>query len=335
MRPVRWASSESTEEPSARHGTTPVAITTWSSGAGPAGRDDVGGPGGGQQAELTCSYRYVTPNDVTVTRVIRAGTCDSRGRPAGGLFVIEELSRRTGMTVRSIRSYQSRKLLPPPEVRGRTGYYDERHVARIELIKDLQSEGLKLDSDRPDARQRRPLRRRPAALQPHGGRAVRRRPAARSPRSRTSRAALRRRRVRGAQRAGPRREARPRPVGRRRPTRSSPPASSTPASTPSTPSGSPPTRPSTSSSSCASTPTGSPASTWTCTSSASGRPSSTPGRPRTVGRRAGRPREVRNLATEALLAAFELVMAERVDETFGRELLRSPRTTGRSKHRDR
>lgn len=61
-------------------------------------------------------------------------------------FVIDELSRRTGLTVRSIRAYQSRKLLPPPQVKGRTGYYDERHVARIELIKDLQSEGLKLDS---------------------------------------------------------------------------------------------------------------------------------------------------------------------------------------------
>ncbi len=61
-------------------------------------------------------------------------------------FVVEELSRRTGITVRSLRSYQSRKLLPPPLVRGRTGYYDERHVARIELIKDLQSEGFKLDS---------------------------------------------------------------------------------------------------------------------------------------------------------------------------------------------
>jgi len=61
-------------------------------------------------------------------------------------FSIEELSRRTGITVRSLRSYQSRRLLPPPDVRGRTGYYDERHAARIELIKDLQSEGFKLDS---------------------------------------------------------------------------------------------------------------------------------------------------------------------------------------------
>lgn len=65
---------------------------------------------------------------------------------ADGGFVIEELSRRTGLTVRSLRSYQTRKLLPPPIVRGRTGYYDERHVARIELIKDLQSQGLKLTS---------------------------------------------------------------------------------------------------------------------------------------------------------------------------------------------
>ncbi len=61
-------------------------------------------------------------------------------------FPIEELSRRTGLTVRSLRSYQTRKLLPPPAVRGRTGFYDERHVARIELIKDLQSQGLKLTS---------------------------------------------------------------------------------------------------------------------------------------------------------------------------------------------
>ena len=64
----------------------------------------------------------------------------------GDGFVIEELSRRTGLTVRSLRSYQTQKLLPPPTVRGRTGYYGEPHVARFELIKDLQSQGLKLSS---------------------------------------------------------------------------------------------------------------------------------------------------------------------------------------------
>jgi DNA-binding transcriptional MerR regulator len=74
------------------------------------------------------------------------GAADGDPGAAAEGFVIEELSRRTGLTVRSLRSYQTRKLLPPPAVRGRTGYYDERHVARIELIKDLQSQGLKLTS---------------------------------------------------------------------------------------------------------------------------------------------------------------------------------------------
>lgn len=60
-------------------------------------------------------------------------------------FPIEELSRRTGVTVRSLRSYQSRKLLAPPVVRGRTGWYDESHVARVRLIQELQAQGMKLD----------------------------------------------------------------------------------------------------------------------------------------------------------------------------------------------
>jgi DNA-binding transcriptional MerR regulator len=61
-------------------------------------------------------------------------------------LLIDDLSRRTGLTVRSLRSYQSRGLLPPPVVRGRTGYYGERHLARVEIIKDLQAQGLKLKS---------------------------------------------------------------------------------------------------------------------------------------------------------------------------------------------
>jgi DNA-binding transcriptional MerR regulator len=61
-------------------------------------------------------------------------------------FPIEELARRTGMTVRTLRAYQSRKLLPAPEVRSRMGYYSGRHVARVELVKDLQAEGFKLDT---------------------------------------------------------------------------------------------------------------------------------------------------------------------------------------------
>jgi DNA-binding transcriptional MerR regulator len=63
-------------------------------------------------------------------------------------LTIDELARRTGMTVRNIRAHQSRGLLPPPDVRGRTGYYDEEHVVRIELIKELQADGFNLEAIR-------------------------------------------------------------------------------------------------------------------------------------------------------------------------------------------
>ncbi|HKG36110.1 MAG TPA: MerR family transcriptional regulator [Solirubrobacterales bacterium] len=63
-------------------------------------------------------------------------------------LTIDELARRSGMTVRNIRAHQSRGLLQPPEVRGRTGYYNEDHLARIELIRDMQGEGLNLEAIR-------------------------------------------------------------------------------------------------------------------------------------------------------------------------------------------
>lgn len=59
---------------------------------------------------------------------------------------IDELARVSGVTVRNIRAYQSRGLLPPPQVRARTGYYGPDHEARLELIRDLQDEGVKLDT---------------------------------------------------------------------------------------------------------------------------------------------------------------------------------------------
>src|SRR5712675_1822292 len=67
---------------------------------------------------------------------------------ADGKMTIGELARRTGMTIRNIRAHQTRGLLPPPEVHGRTGYYNEAHVARIELTREMQAEGLNLEAIR-------------------------------------------------------------------------------------------------------------------------------------------------------------------------------------------
>jgi DNA-binding transcriptional MerR regulator len=77
------------------------------------------------------------------------GTVSSDGVGAGNAsMTIDELARRTGMTVRNIRAHQSRGLVPPPEVRGRTGYYGDEHLTRIELIKELQGDGFNLEAIR-------------------------------------------------------------------------------------------------------------------------------------------------------------------------------------------
>jgi DNA-binding transcriptional MerR regulator len=67
---------------------------------------------------------------------------------AGGELTIRELAERTGMTVRNIRAHQTRGLLPPPVVRGRTGYYGQEHLARIELTREMQADGLNLEAIR-------------------------------------------------------------------------------------------------------------------------------------------------------------------------------------------
>jgi DNA-binding transcriptional MerR regulator len=60
-------------------------------------------------------------------------------------LTIDELARETGLTVRNVRSHHARGLLPPPEVRGRTGFYGPEHVERLRLIGELQAEGMKLE----------------------------------------------------------------------------------------------------------------------------------------------------------------------------------------------
>lgn len=61
---------------------------------------------------------------------------------------IDELAARTGVTSRNIRAYREKGLLPPPELEGRTGYYTEDHVRRLEIIDYLQQRGFSLEAIR-------------------------------------------------------------------------------------------------------------------------------------------------------------------------------------------
>lgn len=62
------------------------------------------------------------------------------------LLTLDELTARVGMSVRNVRFYTSRGLVPSPVRRGRSGYYGADHVARLELVRDLQGHGFTLSA---------------------------------------------------------------------------------------------------------------------------------------------------------------------------------------------
>jgi DNA-binding transcriptional MerR regulator len=62
------------------------------------------------------------------------------------LLTLDELTERVGMSVRNIRFYTSKGLVPPPLRRGRSGYYTADHVVRLQLVQELQGHGFTLSA---------------------------------------------------------------------------------------------------------------------------------------------------------------------------------------------
>jgi DNA-binding transcriptional MerR regulator len=59
-------------------------------------------------------------------------------------LTIDELARRAGTRTSTVRLYQTKGLLPPPEIRGRVGYYSQAHLAGLRVIERLQKRGFSL-----------------------------------------------------------------------------------------------------------------------------------------------------------------------------------------------
>ena len=59
-------------------------------------------------------------------------------------YRIDELARESGTTVRNVRAYQDRGLLPPPRRQGRVGLYSDAHLARLRMINQLLERGYSL-----------------------------------------------------------------------------------------------------------------------------------------------------------------------------------------------
>lgn len=60
-------------------------------------------------------------------------------------LTIDQLAQRVAMTARNIREWQTLGLVPPPEKRGRVGIYSDEHIAIINHVKNLKSQGFPLD----------------------------------------------------------------------------------------------------------------------------------------------------------------------------------------------
>ena len=60
------------------------------------------------------------------------------------LLTIDDLARAAGTTVRNVRVYQDRGLLPPPERRGRLGLYGPDHLRRLRLVLRMLGRGYPL-----------------------------------------------------------------------------------------------------------------------------------------------------------------------------------------------
>ncbi|WP_088318289.1 MerR family transcriptional regulator [Kineosporia sp. R_H_3] len=61
-------------------------------------------------------------------------------------LTIDQLAAAVGLTVRTVRSYTTRGLLPPPRLRGRTGLYGREHLARLHVLREMLDAGYTLSA---------------------------------------------------------------------------------------------------------------------------------------------------------------------------------------------
>jgi DNA-binding transcriptional MerR regulator len=62
----------------------------------------------------------------------------------GSEYRLDELARQAGVASTTVRLYQTKGLLAPPRLEGRTGWYDDAHLSRLRLVARLQAEGYSL-----------------------------------------------------------------------------------------------------------------------------------------------------------------------------------------------
>jgi DNA-binding transcriptional MerR regulator len=61
-----------------------------------------------------------------------------------GTFPLEQLARRSGVPVATLRRWRRVRLFPNPQGKGRAARYDQRHLLRARVVKKLRQAGQPL-----------------------------------------------------------------------------------------------------------------------------------------------------------------------------------------------
>jgi DNA-binding transcriptional MerR regulator len=67
---------------------------------------------------------------------------------SAGEYTIDDLAGVSQVPSRTIRFYQSKGVLPKPNIKGRVAFYGKPHLERLELIASLQDRGLRIEAIR-------------------------------------------------------------------------------------------------------------------------------------------------------------------------------------------
>lgn len=95
--------------------------------------------------------RAMTTTSAFLQRLLGASASPVDGAAVDALvaeYTVDELAQAAATTVRNVRAYQDRGLLPPPARRGRLGIYSGEHLARLKLIGQLLERGYSIASIR-------------------------------------------------------------------------------------------------------------------------------------------------------------------------------------------
>jgi DNA-binding transcriptional MerR regulator len=79
--------------------------------------------------------------DAAVKELLRGSSRAPAETASGTQYRIDDLARAAGTTVRNVRAYQERGLLPAPHRSGRVALFDAGHLARLKLITSMLERG--------------------------------------------------------------------------------------------------------------------------------------------------------------------------------------------------